>query len=119
MEEPLFRGYVFIQGGSVERYNAVQCAGVVRLVTFSGKLAVVRDEEIDMIRRVLSESSNPEACPVLFSVGDTVEIESGPLAGLRGRLEEIRGERRFVVSIPSIAQGIRFNVEKWNLRKIG
>jgi transcriptional antiterminator RfaH len=118
VEEPLFRSYVFIRGNAEERYRAVQCVGVVRLVAFNGKLAVVRDEEIEMIQRVLSEIPNPDACPISLSVGDTVEIETGPLAGLRGRLDEIRGERRFMVLIPSIAQGIRFNVEKWNLRKI-
>jgi transcriptional antiterminator RfaH len=118
VEEPLFKSYIFIQGGKQERYRAVQCAGVVRLVTFQGQLAVVRDEEIEMIRRVLAEASHPESAPVETAVGDAVEIETGPLAGLRGRLVEIQGGKRFLVSIPSISQGIRFNVDRWNVRKV-
>jgi transcription antitermination factor NusG len=119
IEEPLFRSYVFVRGEAAERYRAVQCVGVVRLVTFKGQLAVVRDEEIDMIRRILAEIRDPESCPVEFAVGDLVEISTGPLAGIRGRLEEVRGEKRFVVSVASISQGIRFAVEGWNLKKIG
>ncbi len=65
----------------------------------------------------------PFALPPLleppFAVGDEVEISTGPLAGIRGRLEESRGTGRFVVSIPSIAQGIRFHVEGWNLKRAG
>lgn len=119
VEEPLFKSYIFVQGGRQERYRAVQCVGVVRLVTFQGQLAVVRDEEIEMIRRVLSDASDPESAPVDAAPGDTVEIESGPLAGLRGRLVEVQGGKRFLVSIPSISQGIRFNVDRWNVRKVG
>ncbi len=118
VEEPLFRSYIFIKGSSEERYRAVQSVGVVRVVTFNGQLAFVRDEEIEMIKRVLADAPDTVSCPVSLSVGDTVEIETGPLAGLRGRLEEIRGETRFLVSIASIAQGIHFNVDRWNIRKI-
>ena len=118
VEEPLFRGYIFIRGNAQERYRAVQCVGVVRLVAFNGKLAIVRDEEIEMVRRILADAPDTVSCPVSFSIGDNVEIETGPLAGLRGRLEEVRGETRFLVSITSIAQGIHFNVDRWNIRKI-
>lgn len=118
VEEPLFKSYIFVQGGKQERYRAVQCVGVVRLVTFQGQLAVVRDEEIEMIRRILAEASDPESAPVEAGPGDTVEIESGPLAGLRGRIVEVQAAKRFLVSIPSISQGIRFNVDRWNVRKI-
>jgi transcriptional antiterminator RfaH len=119
VEEPLFRSYIFVRGNAEERYRAVQCIGVVRQVTFNGKLAVVRDEEIEMIRRILADAPDTDSRPVSLSVGDDVEIETGPLAGLRGRLEEVRGETRFLVSITSIAQGIHFNVDRWNIRKIG
>jgi transcriptional antiterminator RfaH len=118
VEEPLFRSYVFVKGTAQERYRAVQSIGVVRMVTFNGQLAFVRDEEIEMIRRILADAPDTDACPVSFRVGDTVEIETGPLAGLKGKLEEIRGETRFLVSIASISQGIHFNVDKWNIRKI-
>jgi transcriptional antiterminator RfaH len=118
VEEPLFRSYVFVRGNGQERYRAVQSIGVVRLVTFNGQLAFVRDEEIEMIRRILADAPDTEACAVSYAVGDTVEIETGPLAGLKGKLEEIRGETRFLVSIASISQGIHFNVDKWNIRKI-
>lgn len=110
VEEPLFRCYVFIHTDERNRLRALQAYGVVRIVSFNGKPAVVRDDEIASIRRILRTAPSVETCPPV-SVGDVVEIMSGPLMGLRGRLEGIRNERRLVVSIDSIRQALRFNVD--------
>lgn len=118
VEEPLFRCYVFIHANARERLGALQTYGAVRIVTFNGKPAVVRDEEIENIKNILREKPQVESCPKV-SKGDLVEIVSGPLSGLRGRLEEIRGEHRLVVSIDSIHQALRFNVDGTNVRVVG
>lgn len=117
VEEPLFRCYVFIHTNHRDRLRALQVYGAVRIVMFSGKPAVVRDEEIENIRRILREAPEIEACTPLY-VGDVVEIVYGPLAGLCGRLEEIRGERRLVVTINSIRQALRFNVDGADVRVV-
>lgn len=117
IEEPLFRCYVFIRTDPKGRLLALQTYGAVRLVSFNGKPAIVRDEEIDIIRRILREAPTVEACPVV-NVGDVVEILSGPLCGLRGRLKEIRSEKRLVVTIVSIQQALRFNVDRADVRVV-
>ncbi|MFH1941488.1 MAG: UpxY family transcription antiterminator [bacterium] len=117
VEEPLFGCYVFIHADAMKRYQAVQTYGSVRIVHFNGQPAVVRDEEIDNIRRILSEVPSAESCPAV-SVGDAVEIIRGPLTGFQGTLEEIRHEKRFVVSIPSIRQALRFNIDGMDVRAV-
>ncbi len=109
IEEPLFRSYVFVWGDPLERYQAVQTYGTVGYVKFGDSPAFVREEEIDMVRRLLREGVALETCSVPRR-GDEVEIVQGPFTGMRGTLEEIKGAQRLVVSIPSIRQGIRFNV---------
>ena len=109
VEEPLFRCYVFIHVDEKNRLRALQTYGVVRVVSFNGKPAVVRDEEIENIRRVLREVETVEPCSMVY-VGDIVEITRGPLCGLRGRLVQVRSEHRLVVTIDSIHQALRFNV---------
>ena len=115
VDEPLFRGYVFVRGDDSERYRSVQTSGVVRMVRFRGKPAVVRDEEIDRIRRILRDGLEVEACDP-FSVGDRVVIKQGPLTGVEGRLVEIHGSSRLVVTVPSINQALRFSVERNDVR---
>lgn len=110
VEEPLFRSYIFIHTDLRDQQRALYTHGVLKLVTFGNQPALVREEEIDTIKKILYEDSDVEACfPV--SIGDTVEIARGPLMGLRGRLEDIRGSKRLVVVIDSIKQALRFSVK--------
>ncbi|HEX9933724.1 MAG TPA: UpxY family transcription antiterminator [bacterium] len=109
VEEPLFRSYLFIHTDVKDRQRALYTHGVLKLVAFGDEPARVREDEISTIRRILAEKTDVESCP-LVSVGDTVEIARGPLMGIRGRLEEIRGTGRLVMSIDSIKQALRFSV---------
>ncbi|MBN2028712.1 UpxY family transcription antiterminator [bacterium] len=117
IEEPLFRCYVFVHVDPVTRFQALQTYGCVRYVTFNSKPAIVRDEEIENIRRILRESPDVEPCTGL-SRGDIVEIVCGPLSGLRGRLEAIHNQRRLIVSIESIHQALRLNVDGLDVKVI-
>ncbi|MDZ7374416.1 MAG: UpxY family transcription antiterminator [candidate division KSB1 bacterium] len=118
IQEPLFRCYVFVYGDERQRLAALQTYGAVRFVSFNGRPAVVREEEIENIRRILRERPEAEACEP-WVVGEVVEIVRGPLAGIRGTLLEIRGSRRLVVSIDSIRQGVRFEVDGSDVRSLG
>lgn len=111
IEEPLFRCYVFVHVNEKERICALETPGVVRMVSFQGKPAIVRDEEIEDIRRILKEIPDVESCSPL-TVGQWVKVIRGPLSGLVGRLEEFRGGQRLVIGIDSIGQALRFNVER-------
>ena len=117
IEEPLFRCYIFVRMDHSDRLAVLKVPGVTRVVSFQGKPAVVRDEEIETIRRVLQEMPEAESCPQVH-VGDEVEVMGGPLIGIRGRLEAIQNQKRVVVSVDSIHQAFRFVVENQNIRII-
>jgi len=117
VDEPLFRGYVFIQSNSIERYRSLQTAGVVRMVEFEGKPAIVPEDEIDRIKRILKEGECVEPCDAM-SVGDRVSIIRGPLLGIEGRLMEIQGRSRLIVSVPSINQALRVCVARSDVRPL-
>jgi len=115
IEEPLFGCYLFIHVNPGERLPALQTHGTVRLISFRGEPTVVPDREIETIRRILRENPVVETGPVA-AVGDMVEIVLGPLTGLQGRLEAVQGGHRFIVSIDSIGQSVRFNVDKHDVK---
>lgn len=59
--------------------------GLRRIISFTGKPAVVPQEAIDLMARELEEIDAAGGLPKHhFKPGDTVVIDSGPLAGLRG-----------------------------------
>jgi transcription antitermination factor NusG len=117
VEEPLFRSYIFIHTDLRDQQRALCTHGVLKLVAFGNQPALVRDEEIDIIRRILLEDTDVESClPV--SVGDRIEIVRGPLMGIQGRLEEIRSSKRLVLVIDSIKQALRFSVNLSDIKVI-
>ncbi len=118
IDEPLFRGYVFVHGTPRERYDAAQTHGAVRFVSFNHQPAVIRDHEIDNIRRVLKEAPQVESCNH-FAVGDRVEVARGPLTGMQGCLIQVQNRWRLIITIDSIRQGISFNVDSRDVKPVG
>ena len=65
--EPLFKGYVFVQIEDEKKWDARLVNGVLNYVYWNGKVAIIRDDEIDTIRRFLHEFSDVEVRPSLIS----------------------------------------------------
>lgn len=118
IEEPLFKGYVFVNGDNSECYKAIQSRGVMCMVSFSGRPAIVRDEEIFLLRNILREKADVEQVPHI-QPGELVEICRGPLTGLSGVLQEYRGTSKIVLTFPSIQQHVRFCVDLGDVKKTG
>ena len=118
VEEPLFRGYVFVRTTPRERVHSLQIIGAVRMVGFGGRPSIVPDEQIEAVRRILKEGLKVETIDYI-QTGDLVEVVQGPLMGLKGVLMEKRHRGRFVISIDSIRQSISVEIDVRDVRKIG
>jgi len=113
VEEPLFKGYVFVKMPYRQRIPALETPGVVRIVMFNGRPGIVDESEIETIRCILE--ANYRHGVTVESIeglgeGDTVEVISGPLAGLKGQFTEIKNESRLVISIDSIGKSLAAEV---------
>jgi len=56
IEEPLFRSYVFVKASQEERSKILAVNGVVNFLYFEKKPAIIRDQEIETIKKYLGES---------------------------------------------------------------
>src|SRR5436190_16268144 len=56
--EPLFNSYVFVQTSETDLQNIRMLDSVVNFVYWLGKPAIIRQEEIEMIRRFMNEYIN-------------------------------------------------------------
>lgn len=89
VEVPLFNSYVFVQLADSDRNLVFQSAGAVRYLFWLGKPAIVRDEEITIIKKGLDGPDNCEVSVVPFQVGDTIELESGPFSSQTATIQEV------------------------------
>ncbi len=56
VEEPLFKSYVFVKINPTERTQVLMTDGVLNFVFHVGKPAIIRDVEIEMIKKYLSDT---------------------------------------------------------------
>lgn len=84
---PLFPAYVFVRCDltAVGLDQLQWIPGLRRILSFAGRPAVVPDKAIELIEAGLREIEAAGGLPKHpFKPGDTVVIDQGPLAGLRG-----------------------------------
>lgn len=83
---PLFPSYVFVRIGAAERARAVQAPGFLWFVRGVGGPVSVDESELEAVRRLLASGLEYDPLPAA-QLGDEVEIVSGSMRGVRGRLE--------------------------------
>ena len=101
VERPLFPGYLFVRLETLDlpRVSVLQAPGVVRLVEFGGRAAVVDDEIVGSLRIIVAGPAEARPHPLLHE-GQRVRVVGGPFAGAVGRLVRGRGRKpRLVVTI--------------------
>jgi transcription antitermination factor NusG len=113
VELPLFNSYIFVHVNELERLKALEIDGVVRYVYYLGKPALVRQKEIDAIKRFLNKT---EGLKIRVEQGDRVEIASGPMEGVYGKVIRINKER-LVLRIEQLNMSLVAEVDKTQVRK--
>lgn len=114
--EPLFKSYVFVRIEENAQVSVRQTDGVLNFVTWLGKPAIIRDEEIDVIKRFLNEHSNVKVEPAQVNLNDKVRILSGPLMMREGNVLEIK-HKTVKILLPSLGFTLVAEIEKGNVEK--
>ena len=117
IEEPLFKSYVFVHIKDDEKERIRLTDGVVNFVYWNGKPAVIKNEEIEIIRKFLKEYENVEASPVTFSTGQKVRIKTGLMMDTEGLVIKVVNNRAYVL-LESLQYELTAQFEKTNLEPI-
>jgi transcription antitermination factor NusG len=110
VEEPLFTSYVFIKIAPKEQTKVREVDGVLNLVYWLGKPAVIRDEEIELIKRFLSSHRNVRLEKITVNVKDKVKIVNGPLMEMEGEVVSVN-KKTVRVNLPSLGYFLAAEVE--------
>lgn len=92
VEVPLINSYVFVQLKEKERASVFQVPGVVRYLFWLKKPAIVRNEEIRILKEWLS-GVGVNAQVENLKPGDRMKIKSGPFEGKEGVVQELTKNR--------------------------
>jgi transcription antitermination factor NusG len=111
LDTPLFPGYIFCRFTYSERLRVLNSPGVESVVGFGKTDVPVEDAEIAAVRTLVA-SGRPLAHLPFLRIGQSVLIESGPLAGIRGVVLRDESAWRVVVSVEALDRSIAVEVDR-------
>ena len=114
VEEPLFKSYVFVQVKEEEQPQVRTVSGVLNFVYWNGKPAVIKEEEIDTIRKFLNEYQDVEVKPMNLEANQEVMVKRGLLMNNTGRIRRLMNNK-VEVEIESLGYTLVASLEKSNI----
>jgi transcription antitermination factor NusG len=117
VQQPLFPGYVFSQFDSKRKVPILRVSHVMGIVGDRSGPIAVPEEEIIGVQKALENLIPCQPWPFL-KVGQPVRIIAGPLCGVRGRLERVKGEMRVVIGISLLQRALAVEVDRAYVRPI-
>jgi transcription antitermination factor NusG len=92
VEEPLFKSYVFVKVNEEQRTPVRMTDGVINFVYWDGKPAVIKEREIDSIRKFLDEYENVQLIKLDVQQDQKVRITAGPFMNQEGKVIEVKNK---------------------------
>ena len=111
VEEPLFKSYVFVRVLEEEKTPVRMVSGVVNFVYWLGKPAIIKDKEIETIKRFLNEYDNVEVKQIPMEEGKEIVVQGGIFLGKKGVIKRVLNKKVEVI-IESIGFTLTAYIEK-------
>jgi transcription antitermination factor NusG len=114
---PLFSSYVFVKISMDEQLKVRQTNGVLNFIFWLNKPAIIRDREIEIIKRFLSEHSFVKLEKVDVHFNDVMKVHTGPLIEQEGKVISINSKTVKMI-LPSIGYQMCAELETVNVKVI-
>ena len=111
VEIPLFPGYLFCKFDIQDRLPILVVPGVLSIVGIGKVPATIPDSQISSLQRVTTSGMECESWP-FAQVGQSVSVERGPLAGLKGIVIENKSSLRLVLSLPLLRRAVAVEMDR-------
>ncbi len=119
--EPLFKGYIFVCPTKSDKWDIQKIPGILNYVYWLGKPALVKESEINTIKKFLHEFNDVEVSnqkEQKLSAKETVRVKQGLMMNFEGIVIEIL-DNKARVKIDSMGIVLTAIFEKKNLERIG
>ncbi|HUB62638.1 MAG TPA: UpxY family transcription antiterminator [Puia sp.] len=114
VEEPLFKSYVFVKVAEEEAARVRLVNGVVNFVYWLGKPAIIKNKEIEVIHKFLSEYDEIQVVPLELTTDSRITIVQGALMDKKATVVKVLNNKVRVV-IESIGYSLVATIDKSNV----
>lgn len=116
VEVPYFRSYVFARFDEKDTGHILQTPGVVQRLFWLGKPAVIKDGEMEEVKRFFTDHPAASIKSVTYRKGEEVYIEKGCFKNHKAVVLHHSGTT-ISLYIPALNSGFEVIVPKENLKK--
>jgi transcription antitermination factor NusG len=118
IEEPLFRGYIFVFVNERERLLSLNQSTIIKTICFEGKPCIIPQWQIENLQKMLEK--NPQVfISDKIEVGAKVKITEGPFSDIIGVVTEYKpGEKYLGVTIDMLYRTVLVRLPKESSYKI-
>lgn len=116
VHEPLFTSYVFVHTTDKKFTEVKQIYGVINLVYWLGKPAVIKDEDIDVIKAFLNEHRTVQLEKRVFEINETIRVATGTFMNKEGTVVAVKNNT-IKVALPSLGYVMYAEIVKSNAIK--
>lgn len=117
IEEPLFKGYLFVRTDLKNRFDILNTRGSVKFVGFNSGPVSVPEKDLEAVKCFVRERISIDPFPYLAQ-GDRVYVRSGPLKGIEGLIARKDRHSRLVISLDMLFQSVSVEIDEALIEKI-
>jgi transcription antitermination factor NusG len=110
---PLFNSYVFVQAAEQELAGIRSVEGVINFGYWLGKPAIIKDEEIEVMKRFVNEYANIRLEKIPFNVNGMVRVVGIPQLEQKGHVISVKNNTVKIV-LASLGYVMVAELEKTN-----
>jgi len=111
VETPVINSYIFVRIPKSDYLRVFEAKGVVRYVTVKSKAVIIPDYEMEAMQRAVASNISFNVEPSNIRKGQVITIESGPLKGITGEVEEVRGAKKLYLRISNLGYSLVINLD--------
>ncbi len=111
VEEPLFKGYLFVHSSLSEKFSVLNTFGVVNFVHSGPEIAEVSEKDIMAVRHFVEHDIPMDPFPYLKE-GQRVYVRSGPMKGAEGFVVRKDKHCRLVISVDALKQSVSVLIDE-------
>jgi transcription antitermination factor NusG len=107
---PLVPNYVFFHVTLESLGFVVTTPRVIRIVGAARSPWPIPEHEIEALRRIDAQGLHAQPWP-FFREGQVVQIQGGPMSGVRGILLRVKNEHRLIVSVSLLQRSVAVEID--------
>jgi len=102
VEVPIISSYIFVNISAKDYSKVFDANGVVAYVSHKGTAVIIPEHEIEIMRRTIDNKIGFDIKEGNLKKGQEITITSGPLKGIKGIVDDVKGNKKLYLNISNI-----------------